>query len=61
MQIRKMLIRDYNSVYDLWLNTPGMGLNSKDDSVDGIEKYLIRNPNTCFVAENVDGIALHGW
>ena len=52
MQIRKMLISDYNSVYNLWLNTPGMGLNTTDDGVAGIEKYLQRNPNTCFVAEN---------
>ena len=51
MQIRKMLLSDYDSVYDLWLNTPGMGLNTTDDSKEGIEKYLRRNPNTCFVAE----------
>ncbi len=28
-----------------------MGLNSLDDSRDGIEKFLKRNPDTCFVAE----------
>ncbi len=52
MQIRKMTINDYDSVYELWINTPGLGLNDIDDSKDGINKYLIRNPNTCFVAEN---------
>jgi len=26
-----MLLSDYKSVYNLWLNTPGMGLNDKDD------------------------------
>ena len=51
MQIRKMLFGDYGSAYDLWSNTPGVGLNTKDDSGEGIEKYLLRNPNTCFVAE----------
>jgi len=51
MQIRKMSINDYQDVYDLWENTPGMGLNSVDDTREGIEKYLLRNPNTCFVAE----------
>jgi len=52
MQIRKMLFSDYDRVYDLWLNTPGLGLKSIDDSEAGIEKYLLRNPNTCFVTEN---------
>lgn len=51
MNIRKMTIVDYDSVYDLWINTPGMGLNNIDDSRDGIEKFLRRNPETCFVAE----------
>lgn len=49
--IREMTIEDYDSVYDLWINTPGMGLNETDDSREGIERYLRRNPTTCFVAE----------
>jgi len=56
MQIRKMTINDYKGVYQLWLNTPGMGLNTLDDSVDGISKYLNRNPDTCFVAEKDEDI-----
>lgn len=63
MQIRKMLFSDYDSVYNLWLNTPGMGLNTTDDSEAGIEKYLLRNPNTCFVAERngeIIGVILSG-
>ena len=55
MNIREMTTGDYHSVYDLWLNTPGMGLNDHDDSKAGIRRYLLRNPNTCFVAEQ-DGI-----
>ena len=51
MSIRKMVIGDYERVYELWVNTPGMGLNNMDDSPEGISKYLERNPNTCFVAE----------
>ena len=51
MNIRVMQISDYDGVYDLWLHTPGMGLNTTDDSRDGIEKYLRRNPATSFVAE----------
>lgn len=50
--IRPMTINDYDAVYDLWINTPGMGLNSVDDSREGIERYLKRNPTTSFVAES---------
>lgn len=49
--IRVMTIDDYEDVYDLWIHTPGMGLNSTDDSREGIQKYLKRNPTTSFVAE----------
>ncbi len=52
MTIRTMLKDDYDKVYDLWINTSGMGLNTIDDSREGIEKYLDRNPTTCFVAED---------
>lgn len=51
MTIRNMIIDDYAAVYRLWQNTPGMGLNTTDDSEEGIAAYLKRNPNTCFVAE----------
>ena len=51
MQFRKMFLSDYHSVYNIWRNTPGMGLNDRDDSETGIEKYLLRNPDSCFVAE----------
>ncbi|MBE5774662.1 MAG: GNAT family N-acetyltransferase [Clostridiales bacterium] len=46
-----MTINDYDAAYGLWINTPGMGLNSTDDSREGIEKYLRRNPTTSFVAD----------
>lgn len=51
MKIRTMSISDYTDVYNLWLSCKGMGLNRLDDSRDGIEKFLKRNPDTCFVAE----------
>lgn len=51
MKIKTMSISDYADVYSLWLSCKGMGLNSLDDSRVGIEKFLIRNPDTCFVAE----------
>ena len=52
MTIRTMNIEDFEEIYDLWIHTEGMGLNTTDDSKDGIVKYLLRNPNTCFVAED---------
>lgn len=48
---RVMTPADYDAVYDMWINTPGMGLNTTDDSREGITRYLERNPSTCFVAE----------
>ena len=51
MMIRKMVIDDYDRAYDLWMSCVGMGLNNLDDSKDGIAKFLNRNPETCFVAE----------
>ncbi len=63
MQIRLMTIADYDKVYDLWINTPGMGLNNLDDSREGIERYLGRNPGTCYVAEEkgkILGVILSG-
>lgn len=51
-----MTLKDYEAVYGLWLSCKGMGLNSVDDSREGIEKFLRRNPDTCFVAEYEDKI-----
>ncbi|SBW07334.1 Acetyltransferase, GNAT family [uncultured delta proteobacterium] len=57
MEIRTMTMRDYESVHQLWLGTPGMGLNNLDDSREGIARYLARNPATCFVAVGDQGLA----
>ena len=51
MNIRLMTIDDYEEVYALWMSCAGMGLNNLDDSKEGMEKFLRRNPDTCFVAE----------
>jgi len=62
MNIRKMSIEDYEQIYDIWLKS-GNGLNDIDDSKAGIQKYLTRNPNTCFVAEengNIIGSIMSG-
>lgn len=63
MEIRKLNMDDYNELYDFWLSTPGMGLNDVDDSKEGIEKYLERNPDTCFIAivsNKIVGVILSG-
>lgn len=49
--IRTMNISDYEAVRQLWLSCPGMGLNTVDDSREGIQRFLLRNPDTCFIAE----------
>ena len=57
MRIRTMTIADYDRVYALWMSCENMGFNSVDDSRKGIEKYLRRNPTTCFVAESDGALA----
>ena len=52
MKIRVMNISDYEQVYQLWMSCKGMGLNNLDDSKEGIERFLNRNPETCFAAES---------
>lgn len=63
MKIRLMNLSDYEQVYQLWLSCAGMGLNNLDDSKDGIHRFLERNPETCFVAEDagkVIGVIIAG-
>ena len=63
MIIRTMSIEDFEKIYDLWIHTEGMGLNTTDDSREGIAKYLLRNPNTCFIAEDngtLTGVIMSG-
>ena len=59
---RLMTIADYEESYSLWILC-GNGLNDKDDSPEGIGKYLKRNPATSFVATcdgKVVGVILCG-
>lgn len=51
-----MTTEDYNDVYDLWMSCVGMGLNNLDDSKEGIDKFIQRNPDTCLVAEKDSSI-----
>ena len=56
-KLRIMKIKDYPRLYELWVNTPGMGLNSIDDTKEGFTRFLRRNPHTCFCYEE-DGMIL---
>lgn len=61
--VRPMSIEDHNAVYNLWSATVGIGMRSLDDSLEGITRFLSRNPNTCFVAEldnQIAGVILCG-
>lgn len=49
VEIREMVLDDYENVYELWLATEGLSLN-EDDRREGILLYLARNPGLCFVA-----------
>lgn len=63
MKLRAMNINDYEDVYALWISCNGMGLNNLDDSREGIDSFLKRNPNTCFVAVdnlNIVGVIIAG-
>ena len=63
MIIRIMREEDYDRVYALWMSCKNMGFNDRDDSREGIAKYLKRNPATCFVAEEdgrIAGVILAG-
>lgn len=56
--IRHVTIDDYDGIYELWDSTEQSkrALNPVDDSRDGIERYLKRNPTTCFLAYINDDI-----
>lgn len=51
MKIRTMTIEDYEQVHNLWMTISGFGIRSMDDSREGIERFLKRNPTTSVVAE----------
>ena len=46
-----MTIEDYDRVYKLWMSIKGFSMRSIDDSYEGVEKFLMRNPQTSVVAE----------
>ncbi len=55
-KVRTMQINDYPKVYQLWLSIQGFGMRSIDDSQEGIERFIRRNPEMSVVAEIDDEI-----
>lgn len=49
--LRVMQIEDYENVYKLWMTIDGFGIRSIDDSLEGVTRFLKRNPTTSVVAE----------
>ena len=63
--IKQVTIADYEAIYELWNSTEQSrrALNPVDDSREGINRYLKRNPNTCFAAvkdDQIVGVILSG-
>lgn len=52
--VKIMTINDYEKLFEMWKNTPNIGLRSLDDSKEGILCFLKRNPNTNFVVYEDD-------
>ena len=48
--IRIMTIADYDGVRDLLMKIKGVGIRTIDDSREGVEQFLKRNPTTSVVA-----------
>ena len=63
--IKKVTMDDYDGICELWntVEQSRRALNPVDDSREGIDRYLRRNPETCFVAvkhNRIIGVILTG-
>ncbi len=58
--IRTMTIEDYEGLRALWMTIKGFGIRSIDDSREGVERFLRRNPATSVVASAQDGTVVGG-
>lgn len=50
LTIRTMTMEDYEELYKLWMEISGFGIRSIDDSKEGVERFIRRNPTTSMVA-----------
>ena len=65
MEYRTINIKDYDEIFELWNSTEQSrrALNPVDDTREGIDRYLKRNPDTCFAAvtdDKIVGVILTG-
>ena len=58
--VRTMTIEDYEGLYALWKTIRGFGMRSIDDSREGVERFLRRNPTTSVVAVDGEGAIVGG-
>ena len=62
-EIRAMEMEDYEQVKALWLSIQGFAIRSIDDSKEGVEKFLRRNPGlscVCVSGGKIVGAILCG-
>ena len=58
--IKPMTIEDYDGLHALWMTIHGFGIRSIDDSREGVERFINRNPGTSVVAIGEDGAVVGG-
>lgn len=50
LTIRVMTPDDFDEVHNLWMGIHGFGIRSVDDSHEGVERFIKRNPTTSMAA-----------
>ena len=58
--VRAMTIEDYDGLRALWMTIRGFGIRSLDDSKEGVERFLQRNPGISVAALAEDGSVVGG-
>ena len=56
VEIEAMKCMDYQEIYQLWLKIEGFAIKSVDDSEEGIERFINRNPGISVIAKIDDKI-----
>ena len=56
--IRPMTAVDLPAARELWQGVPGIVLYPVDDSPETLTNFIKRNPRTCFIAEEEDGVLI---
>ncbi len=58
--LKSMTTEDYEGLRALWMTIRGFGIRSIDDSREGVERFLKRNPGISVVAVAGDGTVVGG-